>query len=65
MVNMRVSSPTLKDSSCNDEVNTMGEMCVSMDELRRPISGIERQSPHIRQRQQESNPLEETEVLDP
>lgn len=43
----------------------MVEMCAAMDELRHQNQTLEENVINIRQHHQETNPLEEMEILDP
>ena len=65
MVNMRVSSLTLKDVGGSINVNDIAEMYAFTDELHYKNQALEDNVLNVRQRQQETNPQEEMEVLDP
>ena len=64
MVNRRVSSPTIEDTSNTGDADVVAKMHVVMDELQRN-NQMNDDVHNIKQRQQESNPLEEMELLDP
>ena len=63
MVNKKVT--TLANSESNDDEDDMAEMCVAMDDLRRQNKILEDNVFHIQQCQQEDDPIEEIEILDP
>lgn len=65
MVNMRAHSLTPEDIGGSSDANAMAEMCAAIDELCRHNKTLENNVLNIWQRQQETKPLEDMEVMDP
>lgn len=65
MANRRAQSPTPGCTNDSNYVDTLAEMCASIDELRCHNQTFEEDVHNIRKRQRDSNPPKEMEFLDP
>ena len=61
---MRATSPKLKDTNGSSDANTLMEMCDAMDEVRCHNLTLKCNYHNTRQGQQDSNLVDEMELLD-